>query len=226
MQKVLMTVFGLMCAGALTAQWNPQANLQVAPAGIASEEFEFQINKDGVTFVAFWKHIPETPERLGTRHSDVVDYAYYLQIIDKDGYKLLPDEGLLISDQPTRSFMMGAVKTIFTDSDGNALYVVKDERNATSDEQGFFVYKISPTGQMLWTNPLDLDRGVAQVAVYNLDIIELADGSYIIAHDIEVAGGRIYIAIDKVSKAGVFEWGGTFAPERRRDLCLPVSDAG
>jgi hypothetical protein len=194
-----------MCAGVLTAQWNPQEDLRVTVDEIL--DFEVQTNRDGVTFVAFWDLVKEDPEKLGNRYSDGSDVAYFLQIIDKDGNKLFPNAGKLISNEPTRSFTMGKDRAIFTDSDGNALYIVKDERNATSGtDQGYFVYKVSPAGELLWDEPLDLDKGFAYELPVNIQVIEDAYGDYIFAHDIYV-GSKSYTVIDKVSKAGEFVWG-------------------
>jgi hypothetical protein len=205
MKKAVMTVFGLMCAGMLAAQWTHQANLQVTTGGVAG--FEAKTNKDGVTFVAFWKFVKEDPARLGDRFADELDVAYYLQIIDRDGAKLFPDTGKLISNEPSRSFTAGIAHTLFIDSDGNALYTVKDERNASFDQQGFFVYKISPTGEMLWDEPLDLGRGYAPGQAYNFsEVIQLSDGSYIFAYDIEAGDRIMYIVIERASKVGVLSW--------------------
>jgi hypothetical protein len=206
MRKVLLTVLALMCAGGLTAQWNLQENLRVTTDGISEADFEARTNKNGVAFVAFWYLIAEDPERLGTRWSDDSDWAYRLQIIDKEGNKRFGDEGLLISDEPSLCGAYGDARTLFIDSDGNALYLVKDQRNASNYEQGFFIYKISPTGQLLWDEPVDLNRGNAYQAIFNSKITQLDDGSYIVAHDIETTNGRMYILIERVSKSGVLLW--------------------
>jgi hypothetical protein len=131
-KKAVMTLFGLMCAGALTAQWNPQENLRVSPDEILN--FEVQTNKDGVSFVAYWK--------LAQSASGDLDIFYYLQIIDKDGNKVFQnEERRLISDKPTSSSTAGIFHALFIDNDGNALYAVKDQRNASDYHQGFFVAK-------------------------------------------------------------------------------------
>jgi hypothetical protein len=207
MRKVLLTVLGLMCVLGLSAQWT-QENLRVTVDKIL--DFEAQTNKDGVTFVGFWDLVAEDPEKQGNRYSDGSDVAYSIQILDKDGTKVLTDEEKqLISHEPTRSFTMGYDRAIFTDSDGNALYIVKDERNCNSDggyDQGYFVYKISPAGELLWEEPLDLNRGYAYYLVANIKVIELSNGSYIFAHDIYLNGSRSYIAIERVSKNGELLW--------------------
>jgi hypothetical protein len=193
--------------GVLTAQWSQQENLRVSADGILS--FEAQTNKDGITYVAFWDMAAEIPEKQGERYSEGSDIAYYLQILDKEGNKLFSDDGQLISHEPSRSFLMGDDRAIFTDSDGNALYIVTDERNQNisgSVDQGYFVYKISPDGQLLWEEPVDLDKGYAYNMVVNIRVVELADGSYVFAHDVYLDGGRSYIVIDRVSKDGEFLW--------------------
>jgi hypothetical protein len=207
MRKTVFTILALLCAGGLSAQWNPSENRQLTVSGI--ENFEAKTNKDGITYLAFWKWIKEDPERLGNRYSDNIDLAYYLQIIDKDGNKLFPDEGKLISDEPSRSSMMGRIITIFPDSDGNVLYFVKDERNATGPvnySQGFYVYKLSPTGEFLWDEPVALDRDNTHSSVFNIDVTQLTNGSYIIAHDVEVNGTKLHTTIESLSKNGALQW--------------------
>lgn len=209
MRKVLLTVLGLMYVLGLSAQWDPnsQENLRVTVDGILS--FEAQMNKDGVAFVAFWDLLAEDPEKQGDRYSDNVDVAYFMQILDKEGRKVIADEETLISHEPSRSFTMGYDRAVFTDSDGNALYIVKDERNwndRSYPNQSYFVYKVSPAGEFLWEEPLDLDKGYAYYTVANIKVIELIDGSYIFAHDIYLNKNRSYIAVERVSKEGKFLW--------------------
>jgi hypothetical protein len=204
-KKVLMTVFGLMCAGAITAQWNPQEGIRLTTDGISG--YEAQTNSNGVTFVAYWRFVLENPNTLGSRYADNVDVAYYLQIIDKDGNKLLEDDHL-ISNEPTRSSLMGTAHTLFIDDDGNALYIVKDERNATYYQQGFFVYKISPTGQMLWEEPVDLGRGYAPGQTYDFsEVIQVSDdGDYLFAYDGDAGDEKMYIVVERASKEGELRW--------------------
>ncbi|MDR0348609.1 MAG: T9SS type A sorting domain-containing protein [Tannerella sp.] len=205
MKKVLLTVLGLMSVLGLAAQWNPQEELRLTDE--RALDFEAQTNKDNITFVAFWKMVDEDPEKQGNRYSEGIDIAYFLQIVTKDGEKLFPDEGKLVSHEPTRSFTYGDDRAIMTDNEGNVIYIVKDERNAQSGtSEGYFVYKLSPTGEFLWDEPVDLDKGNAYELVANIKMIELPDGSYLFAHDIYPDGRRSYIAIDKVSKTGEFVW--------------------
>jgi hypothetical protein len=210
MKKVLLTVFGLMSVLGLAAQWNVQEDLRVTEDEISG--FDVQTNKDGITFVGFWDMVAEDPEKQGDRYSDGSDMAYLLQIIGKEGNKLFPDGGKLISHEPTRSFTAGRDQTIFTDRDGNILYMVKDERNASGTDavdQGYFVYKISPTGDFLWDEPIDLDRGYAYNLPIGISVVELPDGTYVFVHTIyPTSTSQIsYIAIDRVSRDGTtFLW--------------------
>ncbi|MDR2621969.1 MAG: T9SS type A sorting domain-containing protein [Dysgonamonadaceae bacterium] len=207
MKKVLLTVLGFINVLGLAAQWNVQEDHRLTGDNVLN--FEAQTNKNGITFVAFWKLVAEDPAKQGNRYSEGSDIAYYLQIVDKEGNNLFSNNGQLISHEPSRSFTTGDDDAVFTDSEGNALLIVKDERNwnsASYPNQSYFVYKVSPTGDLLWEKPLDLDRGTAYYAVNNIKGIEVEDGSYIFAHDIRHDEGIAYIAIDKVSKNGEFIW--------------------
>ncbi|MDR2621347.1 MAG: T9SS type A sorting domain-containing protein [Dysgonamonadaceae bacterium] len=208
MKHLLIAIALMLGSLPATAQWKSGTDQRLTVDGNFLA-YDAQTSKDGVTFVLFWKLIRETPESLGNRYSDNVDYAYYLQIVDNQGEKLLPDEGRLLSHEATRSFSMGAEPGVFTDSDGNALLIVKDQRNWNNPSypnQSYFIYKISPEGQLLWERPLDLDRGTAYFLASNIKLTEMSDGSYLIVHEISEIEYHPYLAIDKVSKDGDFIW--------------------
>jgi hypothetical protein len=65
---------------------------------------------------------------------------------------------------------------------------------------------------MLWEEPLDLGRGYAPGQALNFSrIIQLTNGSYVFAYDVETgaAGNRsIYIVVERASKEGVLSWEG------------------
>lgn len=74
-------------------------------------------------------------------------FDVYMQRLDADGYKLWADDGLLISDHPTWTWVTDYDLKI--DNEGNAILVTQDERTGNSN---VFSYKISPGGDFLWGN--------------------------------------------------------------------------
>ncbi|MDR0507057.1 MAG: hypothetical protein LBH32_09625 [Dysgonamonadaceae bacterium] len=207
MKKIVLTLLGLISFWAVSAQWNQAADHQVTKENILG--FEAKTNSDGITFVAFQCLAPEDPEKQGDRYSEGHDVAYYLQIISPDGINIFPNEGKLISHEPSRSFTMGDDNGVMVDDDGNAILIVKDERNwnnSSYPNQSYFVYKVSPAGEFLWDEALDLNRGYAYYMVANIKVVQLTDGSYIFAHEIRPDENKAYIVIEKVSKNGELIW--------------------
>jgi hypothetical protein len=216
-QRLSLTISGLLCAAVLTAQWNLRENRQVAPGGIL--EFNAQTSNDGISYIGYCYSDSENPETIGNRDADGSDYAYFLQIVDEDGNIRFPEgRGLLISKEPSSSMNAGDAQRIFVDSDGNALYIVKDQRNAPNNPnvvsgegkfygESFFVYKIDPDGKLLWEEPLDLARGTVYAHAFDLKVTQLNNGDYIIAHDVEITGGnRMFIVVERITKNGSLAW--------------------
>jgi hypothetical protein len=69
----------------------------------------------------------------------------YLQHLDQDGNILWETDGLLISDNPSMSWLTDW--DMKSDFDNNAILTFQDVRNTNND---VFVYKISNTGEFLW----------------------------------------------------------------------------
>ncbi|MFO7614433.1 MAG: T9SS type A sorting domain-containing protein [Bacteroidales bacterium] len=72
-------------------------------------------------------------------------YDVYMQRLDADGYKLWADDGLLISDHPTWTWVTDYDLVI--DHSGNAILVTQDKRTGISN---VFAYKISANGDFIW----------------------------------------------------------------------------
>jgi hypothetical protein len=69
----------------------------------------------------------------------------HLQLLDRNGNKLLEPDGLLVSNQPqtTATFRYDPKSDVV----GNALLAFQDERSGAMQ---CVIYKVSPTGQQLW----------------------------------------------------------------------------
>jgi len=92
---------------------------------------------------------PLTGESYVSWFSAEASYQFdvYMQRLDADGNKLWADDGLLISDNPTMTWVTDYDLKI--DNEGNAILVTQDERTGSSN---VFAYKISPDGNFLWGN--------------------------------------------------------------------------
>jgi hypothetical protein len=200
MKKTLLTVFGFLSCIVAMAQWSddPDVNNRITPDDYLFYDCGFATTKDGLSYVVFEKPIT-TDELSGT--------ATFLQIITKDGVKLFPDEGKLISHYRTLTYTM-INSLVFADNDGNALIFVSDLRHSSASDLSYTVYKVSPTGELLWgANGVDLGRGVTSSIEAGIKAIQLEDGSYILAwqrlnNDHAVMG----VVIERLSKDGELLW--------------------
>lgn len=185
-----------LCASALMAQWNsdPYVNNQITPAGQKLYSWDFKVNRDEMTFLHF-----NAPTGNNTNT--------YLQIIDRDGSNQIEGRGLEISTERTRSYTM-VNKILSVDTDGNALLAVSDCRNAASESNdlSYTVYKVSPTGEMLWgVDGLDLEKGRANSFEACFNMVQRADGNYVFAW-MKDNGDLHCIQIECISKEGEFLW--------------------
>jgi len=77
------------------------------------------------------------------------EFHVYLQRLNPEGIAQFEDNGLLISDHPTDSWIAVFHLNLATDSEGNAILSFIDMRTGVWNA---FAYKISPGGEFLWGN--------------------------------------------------------------------------
>ena len=117
------------------AQWsnNPSQNLMIADT-IGSQVIPIVVtNSLGETYISWYSEFED------------LNFDVYLQKLDKNGAKLWGEEGLLISDHETKTWV--TTYDMILDQDENVILVNQDKRTGNSD---VFAYKISPTGDFLW----------------------------------------------------------------------------
>ena len=194
MKKILFTLIILAISMVALAQWsnNPEENNRITPLATEIYDHELKVAGNGTSFVVFNRPFGG-------------NIATFLQIIDVNGNMLFSDQGKLISNKHTWSFTM-AGELLFVDDDGNALVVVADCRNSAADDMSYTLYKVSQTGEMLWgENGVDLCGGMAYGLVACMKIIQLEDGSYVCAWEVE-GTTTVYIQLQRISKTGELLW--------------------
>ena len=193
MKKVLLTALLISGYLSVTAQWsdNPAENNRITPLGTEIYDHEIKVSNDGTSFIVF-----NRPTGGNT--------ATFLQIIDINGNMLFSDQGMLISNKQTLSWTM-VDQLLFIDDDGNAIIVVVDCRHSAGYDISYTLYKVSPTGEMLWDDDgLDLCGGMAYGTIGCMNIVQLEDGSYVCAWMVE--GSNLYIQLQRISKSGELLW--------------------
>jgi len=193
MKNFLLTFFIATISVVAYAQWsdNPEENNRITPLATEIYDHELKVSGNGTSFVVFNRPTGGTT-------------ATYIQIVDINGNMLFPEQGKLISNKQTLSWTM-TNELLFVDDDGNAIVVVSDCRNSAADDLSFTLYKVSPTGEMLWgNNGLDLCNGMAYDLVADMKIVQLEDGSYVCAWMVE--SSTLYIQLQRISKTGELLW--------------------
>jgi len=196
MKNTLFTLVFAAISMIAFAQWsnNPAENNRITPLATEIYDHDLKVAGNGTTFVVFNRPIGGNT-------------ATFIQIIDVNGNMLFSDQGKLISNKQTLSWIM-AGEILFLDADGNALVVVTDCRNSPGIDISYTLYKVSQTGEMLWgENGVDLCSGMAYGLVADIKIVQLEDGSYVCAWMVEE--GNVYIQLQRISQNGELLWNGT-----------------
>jgi hypothetical protein len=196
MKRSLLTVLGLLCyVIGLMAQWssNPEKNNRITEDGKTINDYFSKVSKDGLTYVLLLTPVD------GKR-------ATVLQIVDKDGKKVFPDEGAIISHEKTWPTVW-INELLFVDDDGNAIIAVSDCRYSDEWDESYTLYKVSPEGEHLWPeNGIDLCRGIPADMITKLKMIQLEDHSYVFSWASQSGTERTSIQLQRLSRDGEFQW--------------------
>lgn len=198
MKRLIITLVIVLSFISAFAQWSNDAgqNNQITVSGQENYGYQAKTNKDGITYICFL-----TPTKNES------SYVYRMQILDKNGNKLLPDSGKIISNERNISWTM-VNQYIMTDNDGNAIIAVCDCRNSPDDSEflTYTIYKVSPTGEILWNGKgVNLDKGNCHSFEAVMCMAALDDGSYEFAYECD-NGDLAQIVINRLSKDGDFLW--------------------
>jgi hypothetical protein len=194
MKNLLFTVLLALSCLVANAQWsdNPAENNRITPLGTEIYDCNIGTSNDGASFITFNRPMGG-------------NVATFLQIVDVNGNKLFSDDGMMVSNKKTISWTQ-VNELMFVDDDGNVIISVSDCRNSAGEDLSYTLYKVSPTGEMLWgENGIDLCGGIAYELLACMRIIQLEDGNYVCAWSV-YQGEDSYIQLQKISKTGTLLW--------------------
>ena len=138
----------------------------------------------------------------------------WYNIHDKEGKSIFADGAQLAGSNPTLMFTLHNALS-YHDAQGNMIMIYQSKRNAQEcgiegDRLNYDVYKVSPTGEMLWDEPVDLNRGgYSEDTQGAVTVAGLEDGSYIFAYaDYFSVDGSLTcrICLERVSADGEMLW--------------------
>lgn len=201
MRKTLLTLAAaaICCLGA-KAQYtaDPSANTDVTGL-VSSYGDDVIVNGDGTLFSL--TKLPNNDDD-GNNHLSLT-----IQILDKDGNKVLPAGGKELDNPRAKSYTV-VNQDLLADADGNFIVASHDGRNAApgSDEMGYTAYKVDGKGNVLWQK--DLAGGSVFGSSAMMSITQTTDGGYVFAYMIlgEATGTPDYIRIEKLTADGEEAW--------------------
>ena len=194
MRKVLLSAAMMLAAVATTsAQWptSPAESLVVNPAGENNYGYEIKTNDAHVTYV--FMQIPIGGDRISMR----------LQILDKDGNKLLTESGKELCAEHNRSYT-SVNQHMLIDKDGNAVIAVSDQR---SGGDNYTIYKVTEQGDVLWETELNTGLPIGSAAA--MSIANSDDGGYVFAYEVYndmSVSVSAKILVEKLSADGKSQW--------------------
>lgn len=206
----LLSVALLLAPAAVYAQWTTDygKNTQVTPNGLNYDENEVVTNNDGITYAFF---IVQSNGTLDMR----------LQVIDKDGNKLLARGGQSISNEANKVWS-SYNQHLALDNKGNAFVGVQDFRTAPDAKlSSYTIYKYSTDGKQLW-NGTTLNAGQGYATQLGLSICGLDDGGCVCAYVYRnEAEGNDCVAMERLDADGKSVWKKTAVKNAIRQGAYP-----
>lgn len=164
----------------LRAQWNTNTSVNLEISGLPIADMVSVPTSDGKTWIAFY-------------HENTGNYDMRAQLIDEDGFKLLGNDGILVSNQPsgTATFVFNAC----VDNSNNLIIGCQDER--TGGMQAV-LYKISPSGSHLWSS-----SGVILGSGMVPSMTALTNNEIAVSWNSDTGNT---LRLQKITAAGTFAW--------------------
>ena len=158
---VLLSIF--LFPFLLNAQWSsdPAENTLIMDSIGEQVLPKIVVNDNGESFISWFSEF------------DDLNYDVYMQRLDANGNKLWAEDGLLISNHTTMSWVTDY--DLIIDNDGCAVLVTQDLRTGGSN---VYAYRMSPDGEFLWgddgialTNDTDFNPSPRAVVTQDGNIV-------------------------------------------------------
>ncbi len=197
--KLLFVVAAIMSCMSVMGQWNKSTETLLSwSEETLDDNVEMELTPNGsVWFFTQILYSQETSTRLTS----------CLSMVDSEGNRPL-EQAIIVSDYPSKAWI-AVGKTLYVDSEGNAIVAVSDRRKGIEEYESYTVYKISPEGEFLWgEDGITLDGENVYSLVSGMSICQLEDSSYIFAwmHNHESNDNLFSIEMQRISAEGEMLW--------------------
>ncbi len=127
-----------------SAQWNPNTAVNILIADLLMADMQAVPTTDGKTWIAFY-------------HENGGNYDMRAQLIDANGYKLLGNDGILVSNKTS-----GSATYVFNVCVDNSNNLIIGFQYENLGGMSAVLYKISQTGAQMWgVNGVTIGQGLA-----------------------------------------------------------------
>lgn len=195
MKKLLLLAVAALACVQGKAGWNTDfsVNTQVTPTGMNFYDKEMKTNADGYTYISFITPADTT-------------LCYRLQIMDKNGNKVLKSGGAVVSAEPYRTYTTWN-NYLQVDKNGNVFYSVHDNRfGKNTFKPTYTIYKFSETGEKLWNGTV-LNDSIGSAFGSGLQMMCTEDNGLLCAYcGTDESLNKDYVLVEKLDAEGNKEW--------------------
>lgn len=222
MKKVLLLIGTAICSFPVSAQWltDQGHGITMWPADKTRYGAELWVRNDGLTYGFF-----QGVQSGNIDENEAGKYPMYFQILNRDGEKLLPNLGIVVSNYPNKNYRLYN-RSIAVDNEGNAIICVSDSRLGEKTRV-YSLYKYDEKGNKVYGD-LVLETGVSVDKLpYGSQLASTSDGGVVVVYGV-MSNEYADVVVNKVDKAGTLKWSFTLGKgQAHPDYSFPyVVDAG
>lgn len=215
MKKRLLYFIAAVLTAGVAHGWESDVsiNTQITPTGLTYFENEVKTNKDGITYVFMLCGGKPVSMRL--------------QIVDRNGERLLSRSGEVISNEPNNSWF-GFNQYMELDKNGDVFIGVEDYRdNQTEQLFTYHIYKYNAAGTKVM-DAVTLNGGTGYKLASGLSMCATDDGGLVCAFNgTDEPSNSDYLMVEKISGEGKSLWKKELKKNKSMSMTYPfLTDIG
>ncbi len=199
MKKTVLFSFVMFASMSCIGQWNADPAVNTLAAGLEPlrTNNEISASPDGSIYISSWKAIPDTN----------VKFEFWLQRLNDGGYPQWGDDGIMISNNPCRTWLSG--NDLAVADNGNIIMAIEDLRSGDGYSH-VALYCYDEDGQTVWdSDGIQADTG--NYASYSPVLAVTPAGNVFVAWNCIYNEGQdeqYAVRIKKYGPDGTAQWAG------------------